>query len=798
MSESEIEIRKLVLNQLKEVVKSNTIPSDKEINRRFKINHKSSLLRNQIINAIAKLKSTNTQKIDWRTNQKFKEIVKKITNKYIANGINPNNYVATSIQSHKEEVKDIIPENLQNKLEYPPYNNKSLPLNEEQINERVNTTTNIKLLYNSLKNEIRKIIEIRIKKNQTNTSKEHHITDENIKIIEKIYNRIKYIERKRDFYEYNIEKLQDPNNIIYMEFAENIINKKNNIYALQYNDIIKFNNTNEGSIRKLITDGFHIKYKKNYTQHKKNEKELVSLKVGTFNILSDGLCLGEFLSEGGNSKSAGWNMREPKIHKILDEMFENLDIVVTQENDHFFSILQHLKEKNKKIEGVFLIKSDKKGNVINPSNSRSIAIGRLYKYYAEQINTNVKPKNNKYSEKYEILNGKKTLNFPKSIKFPPEYTYKTFQEESSNFCQISSAIYNKEETDIYCQDDGIGIYYDSSKVTLKKIYTDKIDIDFNEKYELTEDIFKTKLRTEEDGYLLTNKDGYLMCKFIINNNPEIEFNLCGAHLQSGEDKKGELERVSVLKKIMKILSTEKLPIICMDSNTSLLNEKDIKLGSFDLDEKDYKKLKEYITSSNMKEKVDADGKKKYEVTLNNHVSELISDNELIKMRDVGKSQPYFECFKMRHAMGDQPKKFCNFVFDTIDKIVVQKDIKAELLPKLESFKYYDETKYKILYSIRTNPDIKEAFKKLCEMTGKTKNDKSLITNGKNGEKKNAQNSTIAFNRRNNKPYRTAKEELLKKIMKGIESMDFIKQLYPNNGAPSDHPPLCAEIFLPIS
>ena len=487
-------------------------------------------------------------------------------------------------------------------------------------------------------------------------------------------------------------------------------------------------------------------------KNSKSRNTQIPLKIGTFNILSDGLCLGEFLSEGGNSVSAGWNVREEKIHNLLINMFENTDIIVTQENDHFFSILETLQNKNPNIKGIFSIK----GNLTTPSNSRYIAIGRLYKSYAdathkENINTSVRPKDPKYDLKYDILND---LLKEEYSDFPKEFTFKSFIEESPKFCNISSTLYKKFEEDLYIQDDGIGIYYDSSKVNLISI--------------------NAPILYEDSNMVITlNKDGYVICNFEKNVK---QFSLCGAHLPSGEDAKGEFERVTILSKIFEQIQDIPMPIIAMDSNNSLLYERSINKGPIN------------------KNKI-----------LEKYISELIDENGFI---DIGRNTVGYECYKMRHAMGDQPKKFCEFMFDTIDKIVVRSGVKAEICNRDELsaiFNFYPIVYYPILMMIRENPEIRELFKKLCERTGKT-NKLVLNKNGKEKEEslKNssnlaqqifASNSTKAYNRRTNESYLKQKDDLLEKIGNGLTSMEFIKYLYPNKGSPSDHPPLCAIIYL---
>ena len=68
--------------------------------------------------------------------------------------------------------------------------------------------------------------------------------------------------------------------------------------------------------------------------------------VATWNILADGLALGEFMTNGGDEVCC-WKNRGPKIasgiHALLSS---NVAIVATQENDHPYWILEEIKKRS--------------------------------------------------------------------------------------------------------------------------------------------------------------------------------------------------------------------------------------------------------------------------------------------------------------------------------------------------------------------------------------------------------------------------------------------------------------------
>jgi len=147
-----------------------------------------------------------------------------------------------------------------------------------------------------------------------------------------------------------------------------------------------------------------------------------------------------------------------------------------------------------------------------------------------------------------------------------------------------------------------------------------------------------------------------------------------------------------------------------------------------------------------------------------HVIEREGFQNVVNELDVGRSQN----FKMRHAQGGQPEKFGEFIFDTIDKIVLRQGTRHEPLElKDDIFPKYLEKDYALLTRIRTDPILRNAVKRMCieERWGPDM----------------SQNSTNRFV----ELYFTDKEA---QPPSPQELKRILMELYPNQHAPSDHPP----------
>jgi hypothetical protein len=199
--------------------------------------------------------------------------------------------------------------------------------------------------------------------------------------------------------------------------------------------------------------------------------------------------------------------------------------------------------------------------------------------------------------------------------------------------------------------------------------------------------------------------------------------ICG-HLNSGEGVENESRRVEQLRILLKTASEhDGVPIILIDSNTSDLYRKDIEKS----DIKNVALVDTLIHEAGFKNIVPTKGN---------------------------------QCFKMRHARGSQPNKFGNFMFDTIDKIVIQPETcDTFACMEIRYPKKFDISMYNEILSWRVDEAKRIRLKRLCC-------DKSW---GDNMEKNKTDDSQFDKN--------------------------ILLQLYPNQNMPSDHPPVGAEIRL---
>lgn len=201
------------------------------------------------------------------------------------------------------------------------------------------------------------------------------------------------------------------------------------------------------------------------------------------------------------------------------------------------------------------------------------------------------------------------------------------------------------------------------------------------------------------------------------------FNIYPLHLKSGEGLDNAIKRLEILKSMFDNAIHKENPIFIMDSNNSIHYEE------------------------------------KYSPE---HKMSLLIENYGYKNIVPDK---YNECFKMRHGKGNQPSKFYELMFDTIDKILVRSDamVISENIhgeeqtnkknqQQIFGFVKYNLENYDYLLNLRLNQ--REKFKEWCQSKNSTETDSHLFFDNK-----------------------------------------IFHDLYPNTNAPSDHPPITATISL---
>jgi hypothetical protein len=283
-----------------------------------------------------------------------------------------------------------------------------------------------------------------------------------------------------------------------------------------------------------------------------------TIKVGFWNMLSDGLSQGEFLSSGGDANNTTWDKRKVMVVSVLRDMLTKCDVVGVVENDHFHYLLNELNEHGEikdKIGGLHRIKKSKL---------------------------------------------KKTPSYMLRHTASPERTFKS-EKCPSNF----TAMYDAAPDNAYNVDDGISLFYRKDKWSMPT--------------------------TPEPGTVMFNDTPYLdvVLSTVFSGNKKY-VHVYVAHLSSGEgDKDNETRQVELARilldiKVNRYKNDSILPILMMDSNYSTYY-------------KGHEQMDTLLHDAHFKNNVDEKGN---------------------------------ECFKMRHAKGEQPSKFGSLMFDALDKICV--------------------------------------------------------------------------------------------------------------------------------
>jgi hypothetical protein len=395
------------------------------------------------------------------------------------------------------------------------------------------------------------------------------------------------------------------------------------------------------------------------------------LKVGSFNILADGLSSGEFLCEGGDAVSTEWSARRDKIVSILANMLLTCDAVVTQENDHFTFILEALRETHDlPVGGVFGVDLSK------PSRARKLKSER-------QLSKNqvTKLPDSTLSE-YEICN----QHFQSNVYSSDENA--SFADESPTFGATFASIYHNDTNDLYRSDDGLGIYYRTDRLNLEAVHIPGR---------------VAHLVATPNMTIVTNVDYAVACTFQLCTAPTTVVTLYGAHLRSGEDVSMEHARCRQLYAILDDAQHRSCPIVAMDSNSSVYYEHAYPFMHIPVTSPDCEST--YTPATNASPMHIIGGK----------LSTLIKQYDFVDA--VGSAYQHGnECFKMRHGQGGQPSKHYQFIFDAIDKILVPATthiVPHEYDRSEFGFTRYDTTVREELTQLRTSAEARGALARQC-------------------------------------------------------------------------------------
>jgi hypothetical protein len=405
-----------------------------------------------------------------------------------------------------------------------------------------------------------------------------------------------------------------------------------------------------------------------------------SFRVGSWNLLAKGLEIDGFLTQRGWS-DVEWTSRGEKVANVLSNMLQVNDVVVTQENDNFFWLLEKLRKINPNVRGLWCCKtlpSRTKGGDFVASNARSFLIKRMIQSFMADnlvLDDNLtkvnellalKPKEfaPRCSELYNIVN---KINLTVK-RFP---TFMQVSNIYNSFCEF----YGLGPDDTYISDDGIGIYYDSSRASLVHLCMGLFRTFQENKY--------SRYGMVNDTPVLWNKDGWVDATFQLEK-AERMVTVYGAHLPSGEDEAAEKERYSIVKSMIDTIITEvddPIPVVfAMDSNVSPEYEAGFK-----------------------------------NVTLMSSLYKLAGYEDSILPGT-------FPCFKMRGPGSDQPKKIGELFVDQIDKILYNTTMMSVLTREhpLDEYGFHRLSRqaYDEVYPIRTNPELREKNNKTVRNGGR--------------------------------------------------------------------------------
>ena len=358
----------------------------------------------------------------------------------------------------------------------------------------------------------------------------------------------------------------------------------------------------------------------------------ISVKCAFWNLLAHGMANGEFLCPGGDNDITDWHKRGERTREQMGKMMSENDIVCTVENDRCISILNHLRSNNPNIKCIYLLKIKPSAKDVKLSTAKYN--GNYDSNYDSNQKYEGKPSwvledNGNYSNARKLAFGDpKNLSSTNNQIVPYGITYKN---ECGEYASFFAELYSANEDNYYSSDDGLAVYYNSKEVDISDIDYQYYELLNKEDQNVPIKIYKPILRNGNKEYC-----NFLPVRFRKNN---IEFTIICGHLTSGEEADKEKVRMNEFNIMNKEINEKEYPqpIFLIDSNTS----------------------EQYLNSFNKL---------------------ISSDNTLYKTFDdsgyesiINEDIPDFKCFKMRHAKGQQPEKFGELMYDTIDKCLIKKD-----------------------------------------------------------------------------------------------------------------------------
>lgn len=491
------------------------------------------------------------------------------------------------------------------------------------------------------------------------------------------------------------------------------------------------------------------------------------MKVASWNILAKPLADGEFMTCLGDTEITDWNKRFPKIVNCCKEILESCTVLATQENANFWSILSELKQANPNICGHYTLS---KSFINQPDTTcEKLYINKLLQTIGNSYQIKLDKSEDINCQKTKIRDGYMQLVYNSENQNVVSFN----SERSPEFYSLNRLLtlgFSKHDLEImvktnniqqlpYISPDGLGLYWDSSKLQLTKIHnTDIVNSEFS----------------------FNNEKTSFMEFTLLNYYPETRFLIVNAHLKSGENSKSEQRRTSQLQYILDTINAIfqqdsgyglLIPVILMDSNNN----------------------KEY--------------EKTVDTNLQSTISSMLKCNNLVNI--IGEE---FKCVKMRHACGAQPNKYAQLMVDGIDKIIISKNYHNICFYNklyLQHFTVIQKQYLEQLLCIRSSQSKRNFLTKLAIgnlMNNKSICDKLNLTYSEMEGSSGINSYTLhnyepwTDNMKYNKENIVSKydDKLQIQIMNelGISSqylMTCLENIYPNINAPSDHPPVSINI-----
>jgi hypothetical protein len=448
-----------------------------------------------------------------------------------------------------------------------------------------------------------------------------------------------------------------------------------------------------------------------------------NVRIGQWNMLASNMAQGEFLSSGGEH-GLWWNNRKNRVIQTIAEMLQTCAAVVVVENDRPIEILRALRSMDglKDTMGVAVIDGAPDpitGLLPKPSMSAALALGvranaDLRELYTDPGKLNTTPPTDEDLGRLQMPDARTHY----------RDAYASTRERVEVDSHKKATIEQKQEESTYTNpmlfalDDTISIYYNPNVLTLV------VD---GRPGGISNTQLCTNTECNEQHELPLGHRRHYAWKFI-HQTTNIPFTIVAAHMSSGNKPGDYAKRADDQRAILDTAHTAgthgSVPFIVMDSNYGVYSG-------------DYTKL--------------------------------TAEFNLAQFRDsLTEDAAHNKCFKMRHTKGRQPSKFCELIYETIDRILVPiamntRDVGKQVATK--AFKRFNDDD-------AWTPEMGDELKAI-------KDDKThtMYDNLKQRCTKDEWYDTSNFG---------THPDLLDRSMVNI---------YPNRDSPSDHPPVAVDITM---